>query len=280
MLKTLCSCCNSALRRRRTPLPLLLLEVGGGGSIGGVSSGAGGGAAAIAGGNAAAFSADDLGSFSLTEVNVLLGKLSKRKRALQRDMELLDYQLCHEFLTQVKEDKEQQRSVIDKERGLLNADLATLQGSVEVQVKVKSESSTGKRKRTAAASEDGNCSISSGVGSSTPATAAVNAKESSSSMLLSYNQNNSGSSSNVSSIEFDKHDENFATAGVTKEIKIYEYKTIVESNPQLRPTAQCGACRSKISCLSWNPYFKEWSASSDYEGVVSVWNAYTGTRIT
>jgi E3 ubiquitin-protein ligase RFWD2 len=30
------------------------------------------------------------------------------------------------------------------------------------------------------------------------------------------------SSSIVSSIEFDKHDENFATAGVTKEIKIYQ----------------------------------------------------------
>ena len=38
-------------------------------------------------------------------------------------------------------------------------------------------------------------------------------------------------------------------------------------------------CRSKISCLSWNPYFKKQIASSDYEGVVSTWDAYRGERI-
>jgi WD40 repeat protein len=97
---------------------------------------------------------------------------------------------------------------------------------------------------------------------------------------LSYNPLGPGSSSIVSSIEFDKHDENFATAGVTKEIKIYEYKSIVEQ-PQIETHCPVKRmqCRSKISCLSWNPYFKEWIASSDYEGVVSCWDAYTGQRL-
>lgn len=38
-------------------------------------------------------------------------------------------------------------------------------------------------------------------------------------------------------------------------------------------TMRCGA---KISCLSWNPYFRDKIASSDYDGAVSVWDTYNG----
>ena len=366
-------------------------------SIAVAAAGGGGGSVAKAESGSAVLSADELDSYSLTEVNVLLGKLSKRKRALQRDMELLDYQLCHEFLTQVKADKEKQLAEIGKELGLLDADLTTLEGGVVVQLDVKPEPSSGKRKRGAPPSKDGS------TGGSSAATSVADAKKSTGSMFvrasswedeqdyaiaaasavsarggaggtgvggtgrgsssdprcggggggspsteegasaaavdtelprrrrrmqehhrdleaayfdthgqhegkepsaalkqfqhnvsrftrysqftifaqLSYNQHNSASSSIVSSIEFDKHDDNFATAGVTKEIKIYEYKTIVEqSNIETHCPVRNMQCRSKISCLSWNPYFKEWIASSDYEGVVSCWNAYTGQKIT
>ncbi|KAJ3061248.1 coatomer subunit alpha, partial [Podochytrium sp. JEL0797] len=40
--------------------------------------------------------------------------------------------------------------------------------------------------------------------------------------------NNTGSSSIVSAIEFDRDDEYFATAGVTKKIKIYEFESVVK----------------------------------------------------
>ncbi len=30
--------------------------------------------------------------------------------------------------------------------------------------------------------------------------------------------------------------------------------------------------RSKLSCLSWNKYIKQHIASSDYEGIVTVWD--------
>lgn len=33
--------------------------------------------------------------------------------------------------------------------------------------------------------------------------------------------------------------------------------------------------RSKLSCLSWNKYTKSHIASSDYEGIVSVWDVTT-----
>lgn len=33
--------------------------------------------------------------------------------------------------------------------------------------------------------------------------------------------------------------------------------------------------RSKLSCLSWNKYAKNQIASSDYEGIVTVWDVTT-----
>lgn len=35
------------------------------------------------------------------------------------------------------------------------------------------------------------------------------------------------------------------------------------------------ATRSKLSCLSWNKYTKHCIASSDYEGIVTVWDVAT-----
>ncbi|KAJ3324482.1 RING finger and WD repeat domain-containing protein 2 [Boothiomyces sp. JEL0866] len=111
----------------------------------------------------------------------------------------------------------------------------------------------------------------------------------------------------VSSIEFDKDDEYFATAGVTKKIKIFNYDTVVsdfggissrfisrrsrnlvendslsdKDNSRLRipryPEREI-PCESKISCLSWNTYLKSTIASSDYEGVVSLWDVSVGKK--
>lgn len=33
--------------------------------------------------------------------------------------------------------------------------------------------------------------------------------------------------------------------------------------------------RSKLSCLSWNKYIKAHIASSDYEGIITVWDVNT-----
>lgn len=86
------------------------------------------------------------------------------------------------------------------------------------------------------------------------------------------------SSSIVSSIEFDRDSEHFATAGVTKKIKIFEYSNIIKPVDIHYPIREM-SCRSKISCLSWNSYIKSQIASSDYEGIVCLWDAYSGQSI-
>ncbi|OAD79988.1 hypothetical protein PHYBLDRAFT_14784 [Phycomyces blakesleeanus NRRL 1555(-)] len=92
------------------------------------------------------------------------------------------------------------------------------------------------------------------------------------------------SSSIVSSIEFDRDDEYFAVGGVTKEIKIYDF-SMMGYVGRFRPSSimHCPVrimrCSHKISCLSWNTYIKSQIASSDYEGVVNIWDASSGTCI-
>ncbi|XP_019170184.1 PREDICTED: E3 ubiquitin-protein ligase COP1-like isoform X2 [Ipomoea nil] len=80
----------------------------------------------------------------------------------------------------------------------------------------------------------------------------------------------------VSSIEFDRDDELFAIAGVSRRIKVFEFASVINE-----PAAdmQCPIAemptRSKLSCLSWNKYKKNYIASSDYEGIVTVWDVTT-----
>ncbi|GFP98960.1 E3 ubiquitin-protein ligase cop1 [Phtheirospermum japonicum] len=78
----------------------------------------------------------------------------------------------------------------------------------------------------------------------------------------------------VSSIEFDRDDELFATAGVSRRIKIFEFSTVVNEPDTQCPVAEMST-RSKLSCLSWNKYTKNHLASSDYEGIVTVWDVTT-----
>ncbi|XP_071922301.1 E3 ubiquitin-protein ligase COP1 isoform X3 [Coffea arabica] len=79
----------------------------------------------------------------------------------------------------------------------------------------------------------------------------------------------------VSSIEFDRDDELFATAGVSRRIKVFEFSSVVNEPADVPcPIAEMST-RSKLSCLSWNKYTKNHIASSDYEGIVTVWDVTT-----
>jgi len=69
-----------------------------------------------------------------------------------------------------------------------------------------------------------------------------------------------------------RDDEYFATAGVTKKIKIFEYANILNEVADVHFPIREMSCRSKISCLSWNSYVKSQIASSDYEGIISLWD--------
>ncbi|KAL4585386.1 hypothetical protein LXL04_010005 [Taraxacum kok-saghyz] len=79
----------------------------------------------------------------------------------------------------------------------------------------------------------------------------------------------------ISSIEFDRDDELFATAGVSRRIKVFEFASVVNEQADVQCPVVEMSTRSKLSCLSWNKYTKNHIASSDYEGIVTVWDVTT-----
>ncbi|KAL8506811.1 hypothetical protein ACS0TY_017630 [Phlomoides rotata] len=79
----------------------------------------------------------------------------------------------------------------------------------------------------------------------------------------------------VSSIEFDRDDELFATAGVSRRIKVFDYSSVVNEPTDAHYPVVEMATRSKLSCLSWNKFTKNHIASSDYDGIVNVWDVTT-----
>jgi WD40 repeat protein len=77
------------------------------------------------------------------------------------------------------------------------------------------------------------------------------------------------------SIEFDRDDELFATAGVSRCIKVFDFSSVVNEPADMQCPIVEMSTRSKLSCLSWNKHEKNHIASSDYEGIVTVWDVTT-----
>jgi len=96
---------------------------------------------------------------------------------------------------------------------------------------------------------------------------------------LCYTTDPFNGSSIVSSIEFDKDNEIFAIGGVTKKIKLFEFSSVVKDTLDIHYPITEMECNSKISCVSWSSYYKSIMASSDYEGTVTIWDAYTNQKI-
>jgi E3 ubiquitin-protein ligase RFWD2 len=96
---------------------------------------------------------------------------------------------------------------------------------------------------------------------------------------LNYSNDIFNNSTIVSSIEFDKDNEFFAIAGVTKRIKVFDYGAVIRDTVDIHYPCVEMISSSKISCVSFNSYHKGILASSDYEGTVTVWDAVTGQRM-
>lgn len=96
---------------------------------------------------------------------------------------------------------------------------------------------------------------------------------------LNYASDLLNSTSIVSSIEFDKDNEYFAIAGVTKRIKMFEYSRVIRNDVDMHYPINEMMCSSKISCISWSSYHKSMLACSDYEGTVTLWDAYRTQKI-
>ncbi|XP_060209338.1 protein SPA1-RELATED 3-like isoform X2 [Lycium barbarum] len=80
------------------------------------------------------------------------------------------------------------------------------------------------------------------------------------------------SSNLVCSLGFDRDGEFFATAGVNKKIKVFEYNSILNADRDIHYPVTEMANRSKLSSICWNGYIKSQLASSNFEGVVQVWD--------
>ncbi|KAJ7948658.1 SPA1-related 3 isoform 3 [Quillaja saponaria] len=80
------------------------------------------------------------------------------------------------------------------------------------------------------------------------------------------------SSNLVCSLSFDRDGEFFATAGVNKKIKVFECDTIINEDRDIHYPVVEMASRSKLSSICWNTYIKCQIASSNFEGVVQIWD--------
>lgn len=78
------------------------------------------------------------------------------------------------------------------------------------------------------------------------------------------------SSNLVCSLSFDRDGEFFATAGVNKKIKVFEYNSILNNDRDIHYPVVEMVGRSKFSSICWNGYIKSQIASSNFEGVVQV----------
>lgn len=80
------------------------------------------------------------------------------------------------------------------------------------------------------------------------------------------------SSNLVCSLGFDRDKEFFASAGVNRKIKVFECDAILNEDSDIHYSVAEMASRSRLSCICWNNYIKSQLASSDFEGVVQVWD--------
>nr|GMD61907.1 protein SUPPRESSOR OF PHYA-105 1-like isoform X1 [Ipomoea batatas] len=80
----------------------------------------------------------------------------------------------------------------------------------------------------------------------------------------------------ICSLSFDREEEYIAAAGVSKKVKIFEFDSLLNESVDIQYPVIEMSNRSKLSCVCWNNYIKNYLASSDYDGVVKMWDASTG----
>ncbi|KAF3778413.1 hypothetical protein EJ110_NYTH43505 [Nymphaea thermarum] len=80
----------------------------------------------------------------------------------------------------------------------------------------------------------------------------------------------------ICSLSFDRDEEYFAAAGVSKKVKIFEFQSLMNGMVDIHYPVIEMSSRSKLSCVCWNSYIKNYLASTDYDGVVQLWDANSG----
>ncbi|KAJ1405943.1 WD40/YVTN repeat-like-containing domain superfamily [Sesbania bispinosa] len=80
----------------------------------------------------------------------------------------------------------------------------------------------------------------------------------------------------ICSLSFDRDGDYFAAAGISKKIKVFEFNALLNDSVDIHYPVIEMSNRSKLSCVCWNNYIKNYLASTDYDGVVKLWDASTG----
>ncbi|WOK95739.1 hypothetical protein Cni_G04446 [Canna indica] len=84
----------------------------------------------------------------------------------------------------------------------------------------------------------------------------------------------------ICSLNFDRDEDYFATAGVSKKIKIFDFSALLNDDVNIHYPLVEMPSRSKLSCVCWNNYIKNYLASTDCEGAVQLWDASIGQGFT
>ncbi|KAG8382161.1 hypothetical protein BUALT_Bualt05G0047900 [Buddleja alternifolia] len=80
----------------------------------------------------------------------------------------------------------------------------------------------------------------------------------------------------ICSLSFDRDEDYLAAGGVSKKIKIFEFQSLFNDSVDIHYPVVEMANKSKLSCISWNGYIRNYLASTDYDGIVKLWDASTG----
>ncbi|KZV35197.1 hypothetical protein F511_09009 [Dorcoceras hygrometricum] len=80
----------------------------------------------------------------------------------------------------------------------------------------------------------------------------------------------------ICSLSFDRDEDYLAAGLVSKKIKIFEFEALFNDSVDIHYPVVEMANKSKLSCVCWNSYIRNYIASSDYEGKVKLWDAGTG----
>ncbi|KAL7111788.1 hypothetical protein ACP275_05G111900 [Erythranthe tilingii] len=80
----------------------------------------------------------------------------------------------------------------------------------------------------------------------------------------------------ICSLSFDRDEDYLAAGGVSKKIKIFEFQSLFNDSVDIHYPVVEMANESKISCICWNSYIRNYLASTDYDGIVKLWDASTG----
>lgn len=74
----------------------------------------------------------------------------------------------------------------------------------------------------------------------------------------------------ICSLSFDRDEDYLATAGISKKIKIFDFGALLNDNVDVHYPVVEMLSKSRLSCVCWNSYIKNYLASTDYDGTVQV----------